>query len=349
MTIGVLICTYQRPNDLARLLSALAQQERRADDVIVVARGDDAPSLAVLACALRDPQGLSLRVIHVTQAGLVHARNAGLDACRTDILAMTDDDTVPHTDWLRRILAHFMADAELGGLGGRDWCHDGHQFDEGRRRVVGRLSWFGSMVGNHHLGYGPPRLVDFIKGANMSYRAAAFQHVRFDHRLRGTGVQPLEDTAFPVAIRVCGWKLLYDPLVAVDHYAGQRDQARLYVGVTDVRDIEGYFDLGYNEVIAIWQLLTPAGRVAYILWSFLIGRSISPGLLQALRFTWRIGAMSWRRFWAVQRGKAAAYRVMWFGQVPLFPTPEVADETKTLFSRCLLTLWSFGRMGGRKI
>jgi GT2 family glycosyltransferase len=306
LTIGVLICSYRRPDKLLRGLAALVTQERRADDVIVVARGDDAATREALASRQND--GLPLRTVTVGQPGTVHALNAGLEACRTRVLAITDDDTVPHPDWLARILAHFVSDPALGGLGGRDWCHDGEGFDYRSEPVVGRLRWFGGTIGNHHLGVGAPRGVDLLKGANMSYRAQAFSDLRFDTRLRGLGAQPHEDMTFSLAVHDAGWKLLYDPLVAVDHYAAGREEPRHYAGITTGKDMTGLFDSAHNEVVAVWKALRAPGRVAYVGWSLLVGTGVSPGLVQAIRYMPRLGIGSWRRFWIVQRGKVAAYR-----------------------------------------
>ena len=48
-TIGVLICSYRRPDSLLRGLAALAAQQRLPDDVLVVARADDVATLRALA------------------------------------------------------------------------------------------------------------------------------------------------------------------------------------------------------------------------------------------------------------------------------------------------------------
>ena len=325
-TIGVLICSYRRPESLLRGLAALAAQERRPDDVVVVARRNDAATLDALVSRQAVGGALPLRVVTVVQPGTVHALNTGLDACCTDVLAVTDDDTVPHPDWLARILAHFAANPEVGAIGGRDWCHDGKRFDDRGAPVVGHLQWFGRTIGNHHLGVGPPREVDFLKGANMSYRAQAFAGPRFDTRLRGAGAQAYEDIAFSLAVQTAGWKLLYDPLVAVDHYAAQREEPRHYAAVTAIEDVNGLFDFAYNEVIALWRALTPAGRVAYVMWSLLVGTGLSPGIIQAIRYTRQLGTGSWRRLWTVQRAKATAYRTMRRGGARDHPLPVVGGE-----------------------
>jgi GT2 family glycosyltransferase len=303
LSVGVLICSYQRPESLLRGLNAQARQHRQPDDIIVVVRQDDSATLAALAS--RQPDGLPLRVMTVCQPGTVHALNTGLEACRTDVLAITDDDTVPHPDWLARINAHFLANPLLGGLGGRDWCHDGKRFDDRSAKMVGQLRWFGKTVGNHHLGVGSARVVDFLKGANMSYRREAFAKVRFDARLRGSGAQASEDLAFSTSVKRAGWALMFDPLVAVDHYAHRPEAPRYYSSIAVGKDLTGLYDCGHNEVVAIWPNLTPIGRAAYVPWSFLVGTGASPGIVQAIRYTPRLGFGSWRRFAAAQRGKAA--------------------------------------------
>jgi len=82
------------------------------------------------------------------------------------------------------------------------------------------VHWFGRVIGNHHLGVGEPRET-CCKGVNMNYRRAAIANLRFDQRLWGPGAQAHNDMAFSLAVRR-GWKLIYDPRVAVDHYPAQR-------------------------------------------------------------------------------------------------------------------------------
>jgi GT2 family glycosyltransferase len=316
-SIGVLICTWRRPESLARCLGALATQQRRPDDVIVVVRDVDVATREWLDTRTAD--GLPVRLVDVARPGTVAALNAGLDAVRTDIIAITDDDTVPSPAWLARIMDHFVADPTVGGVGGRDNCHDGTRFDDRQQDPVGRLQWFGRMIGNHHLGFGPPRRVDMLKGANMSYRTRAIAHIRFDTRLRGSGAQPFEDIAFSLKVARAGWILLYDPAVAVDHYAARRDEARHYVAVSKLADVEGFRAFAYNNVVALWEELSPPRHLAFLLWSFLIGTGTCPGLVQALRFTPRLGVGSWQRFWTAQEGKAAAYRrLLQAGSTPSF-------------------------------
>jgi GT2 family glycosyltransferase len=305
-TVAVAIVSDGRPEQLLGCLTALAAQTRPADEVIVVIRDDDVATRDALAARGRGT--MPLRIVAMPTQGVVAARNAGLAACRSDVVAFCDDDTRAQPDWVARILAHFARDPELGGLGGRDRCHDGERFDDRARDVVGRIQWYGRTIGNHHLGHGAPREVRFLKGANMSFRLDATAGLAFDDRLRGRRIQAHEDFAFSMAVRRVGWKLLYDPAVALDHYALRRDQARrTYVAGRSLADAQDYFDQSYNYALALWDELPAPGRAVFAAWSLLVGTRVHPGLLQTVRLTPGEGRAIWRKFALCQRAIAAVY------------------------------------------
>ena len=318
-TVSVMLCTYRRPADLARCLEALSHQTRLPDEVVVVLRDIDAETRTYLAGPL--PENLNIRVAEVHQPGLVASRNTGLDACTSDILALIDDDAVPYPWWCERLLQHFQANPRLGGLGGRDRCFNGKTFDDRENSLVGRMQWIGRRIGNHHIGAGGLREVDLLKGANMSYRAAAAKALRFDTRLRGSGAQPYEDIAFSLAIRRAGWQLMYDPDVLVDHYEGAREEIRYYASTIPVADAEGFRNFAYNGVVAIWEEFSPIRRAAFLAWSALIGTRVCPGLVQAVRFTPSMGVASWRRFWLAQEGLFGAARDFITGRLKTVRSP----------------------------
>ena len=301
MKITVLVPTYRRPADLARCLEALSRQERGADEVIVVARADDQESWHVLA-----PWRLKLPLvaIEVYAPGQVHALNAGIQrATAADIISITDDDAAPHPDWLSRIEAHFIRDPTIGGVGGRDWVHQGGGIEDDSRAVVGKVEWYGRVIGNHHLGVGEARYVDVLKGANMSYRTAAIAGLKFDESLRGTGAQVHNDLSFSLEVRRKGWKLLYDPLVAIDHYPAERfdEDKRATVHIPALTNAT------HNETVALLRYLTPIQRPIFMGWALLIGTRVAPGILQMLRLQiHRTPSVS--IFWAVQAGRGAGWR-----------------------------------------
>ena len=276
MKISVLVPTYRRPADLARCLLALQRQHRLPDEVIVVARRRMTPrtngspirrSAARCRCA-------SCR----SRCRAVAALNKETDSANGDIVAITDDDAAPHPDWLARVESVFEADPRVGAVGGRDWVHEkGRVLDESRE-LVGQLTLSGKIVGNHHLGVGGLREVDMLKGANMSYRRAAIERLRFDTRLRGAGAQVHNDMGFSMRVQRDGWKLVYDPAIAVDHFPAERfdDDRR------DAASLNAISNGAYNMHLILREHLPPVRREIAWWWWTLVGTRVYPGLAHVL-------------------------------------------------------------------
>jgi GT2 family glycosyltransferase len=269
--IAVLIPTWQRADPLERCLRGLELQQRCPEEVIVAAREEDESTMALLAATASS--SFQLRAVTVSEEGVVAALNAGLASATCDVIAITDDDTVPRADWLARIEEHFVADAGLGGVGGRDWVHDGATEFEAGRSTVGRLRWYGRLIGNHHLGVGGPREVEILKGANMSFRRPALRETRLDSKLRGSGAQVHWEVGLCLAVRSAGWRLAYDPAVAVDHYSAER--------VGETRGLRGtaLADAVHNETYLLLKWLPWWQKPAALLYWLGIGSRTAPGIL----------------------------------------------------------------------
>lgn len=295
--IAVLIPTYRRPKDLARCLEALQKQTRLANEVWVVVRDTDAETWMFLETF--NPGLLPLRTVTVRVTGVVAALNAGLEQAQGDIIAITDDDAVPRADWLTRIETYFLSDDRVGGVGGRDWVYHGTQLEDGAREVVGRVQWFGRVIGNHHLGVGEPREVDVLKGVNSSYRRTAIAHIRFDERMRGTGAQVHFEITFSLALRRAGWRLIYDPAVAVEHYPAQRFDEDKRNKFNDIAVV----NMVHNETLALLDHLPPARRVVFLVWAILVGTRSNLGFVQWLRFLPSEGRLAGQKWLASLRGR----------------------------------------------
>ncbi|HEY9675106.1 MAG TPA: glycosyltransferase family 2 protein [Waterburya sp.] len=300
MTITVLIPTYCRPQDLLRCLESLKHQTRPADEVLVVVRSSDTATWNALNDF--DSSTLPLRTVTVNVPGQVAALNAGLDAAKSDIIAITDDDAAPRPQWLKCMEAHYLADPQVGGVGGRDWTYHGTQLApgaDGELAVVGKLQWFGRLIPHHHLGAGVPREVDTLRGANMSFRRSAIANLRFDERLRGTGAQPLNDVAFSLAVKRAGFKLIYDPEVAVNHYPGVRVEEGSRYDFNET----GWLNAVHNETFILLEHFPPVQRTVFFLWATLVGTREARGLVQLLRLLPREGKFSVHKWLASQRGR----------------------------------------------
>ncbi|GGH57272.1 glycosyltransferase involved in cell wall biosynthesis [Filimonas zeae] len=100
--ISVVIPTYQRPHLLEKCLLALSQQSFPPDqfEVLVVTDGPDDESFATV----RRFQQLGHTYMYVTalpeKKGPAAARNKGWRMAQGDLIVFTDDDCIPHRDFV---------------------------------------------------------------------------------------------------------------------------------------------------------------------------------------------------------------------------------------------------------
>lgn len=123
--VSVVIPTYRRPEMLRRCLEAVLGQKPApaACEVIIVDDGRSAATRQLVEQLARDMlrpgNCCELRCLHPPpgQRGPAAARNTGWQAARADIIAFTDDDTIPAPDWLVCGLAA-MADPQVAAAWG---------------------------------------------------------------------------------------------------------------------------------------------------------------------------------------------------------------------------------------
>jgi GT2 family glycosyltransferase len=275
--VSVIVPTYRRPETLRRCLEALRCQERRAEEILVVARRDDVPSQEVIAECAGNGVVAVLIDVPAGSPGLVSAMNAGAAASSGDIVCLTDDDATPHVDWITGIVAAFADDPSVGAVGGRDWVyHDGRP-ERGSAAVVGSVSWYGRVVGNHHLGVGGARDVAVLKGVNLGVRGDVLRQIGFDTRLRGTSTEHHWEIGLCLSVARMGYRVIYDPEIAVDHTPQPRvDEAREF-RPHQVRDS------AHNETLALLEHLRPVGSAAHLFVTIAVGTHDQPGLARAAR------------------------------------------------------------------
>ena len=275
LTMTVLVPTCGRSRYLEACLRALGGQTRPPDQVVVVVSQWDPPTRDAVD-RWRADTNLEVSVGVVQDPGVMAAMQAGLALARCDVIAITDDDAVPHPDWLARLEVHYR-DQDVGGAGGRDLIHvpDGRSVSARTARVVGRVSWFGRLTGNHHLGSGEPRSVDVLKGVNLSLRRRLWI---LDAPLRGTGAQPYWEVDLCLRARRNGCTLIYDPTAVVDHYPGPRVSGDERSTPSAGARMDAAFNYTYTILrwLPFWQRILAA---AYLLG---VGSRSLPGLIWSI-------------------------------------------------------------------
>ncbi len=303
LTVTVLVPSYRRPEMLLRCLDGILAGTRLPDQIVVVLRDSDTQSQQAMA-RWRNRVGARADIVDVARVcepGPMAAANAGLKLARGDVVALIDDDCVPTEQWLERIMAHY-ADPGVIGVGGRDIVHHGDEISAEPSPVVGRITWYGRIIGNHHQpAFDEPVQVDHLKGANMSFRREVIPV--YDLNLR-SGVHHEVDVAF--GARAGGGRIIYDPRAAVHHYPARR----WFGHQRDSEDLRAVEDLAHDWAYVMLKHLPPVRRAAFWAFALTIGQHWRYGIIRMLVRLPREGMLAVRRWRAAMRGLFAARRTL---------------------------------------
>jgi hypothetical protein len=216
-TVTVVIPVRDRHSELARCLAGLRDGDIRAGDSRDGdghSRGARGPRVIVVDDASADPGAIAAIaarygaevVRRPVNGGPGAARNTGLTAAGTELVAFLDSDCVPRPGWLDRLLPHF-ADPAVGAVAprivphqaGTGWLarYEGASstLDMGRRPSIVR----------------PGAQVPYVPGAALVVRKAA----------AGSGFAPGlrvgEDVDFVWRLADAGWRVRYEPAARMGH------------------------------------------------------------------------------------------------------------------------------------
>ena len=115
LTLGIIIPAYNEEYQIEACLNHIANQTVMPDQVILV-NNNSTDNTAQFAKKYR-----FVRVINEKKQGIVHARNAGFNACKSDIIGRIDADTWLPNDWVERVKQFYgnkkSADTAITGGG----------------------------------------------------------------------------------------------------------------------------------------------------------------------------------------------------------------------------------------
>ncbi len=295
MKSSVLIPTYLRGPALLDCLEAVVAGNRLPEQIVIVLRDTDTESHEIIAGWLAEsPHAQLFEIVKVSERGQIAAINRGLEIVSGDVVFFTDDDARPRRDWLQRLAAYYD-DPQVGGAGGRDVVHHGEEISQCHARVIGEVTWYGRVVSNHHCDSdGGVRFVQHIKGVNMSFRRELIKP--FDTGIWGPH---FNDTDQSLTVRSAGYRIVYDPDTAVDHYPLQRPDSPADRNLTDPRQV--YLD-AHDHCYLLLKHRPKWQAVLWLPYLTLVGSKQVPGLLMVFYHLARGNFSALKQFMANMRG-----------------------------------------------
>lgn len=180
MEVEVVVCTRDRPLELAACLASIERQTLRPSRVFIVYAdrmpADPATSRVLSVCGLCAP------------GGLPRQRNASLERLAARLVAFLDDDVELERDYLEAVVAWFAQTPSCVGVSG-DIVNDPRRNRASRlyRRIFamadddGMLSRSGDAAYLRHPAVATR--VDVLSGCNMVYRRSAIAGLTFREQL----------------------------------------------------------------------------------------------------------------------------------------------------------------------
>ncbi|HLK16570.1 MAG TPA: glycosyltransferase, partial [Fimbriimonadaceae bacterium] len=170
------------------------------------------------------------RVVREAEVGLSHARRRGVEACSGRLIVFVDDDNELAPSYLQDACDLFSTDERIAAAGGPSegvW--------EDRPSWVERYQ--GLLAIGHQTATDPARAQDVVGlwGAGLVVRRVALDHVykagfhpRFKGRV-GHSLVGCEDSEWCLALRLCGWKLRFDPRLRIRHHMPRSRATETYI------------------------------------------------------------------------------------------------------------------------
>jgi len=239
---SVIICTKNRPAELAKCIKSVESQSLTPDEIVVVDGGDTQVTQLKLQGEMNNIS--KLKYVRSNRPSYLTAdRNIGVKNSTGDIIVFVDDDSILDRSFLKEIVSVFERDADkrIGGVMGQianiqrvESIFKNPQTT--LRHLVqsvfllpktgdGRFLASGSPTYVH--GANTPRYVEFLSGCCMAYRKEVFECLEFDEAfLEGHLYTDDEDFSYRVSRK---YRNVYTPYAKLTHNPSPIGRDRKYV------------------------------------------------------------------------------------------------------------------------
>lgn len=247
MVVSLIICTYQRPEALLKLLCSIENQERYPDEILIIDGSRD--DLTDKMLKEKVFENLIYYKVDDRDRGLTKQRNYGINRLSdgSQIVCFLDDDTIADKSYFKELINTYSIYPEALGVGGyisndlewtkveegyvptlHEFYHDGFKTVEGNRFVLRKRLGLDSDVPcgflpefshGRSVSFLPPSgkiyEVEQLMGGVSSFRKEIFDKIQFSTYFEGYGLY--EDADFTLRLSKMG-KLYINTKALVGHY-----------------------------------------------------------------------------------------------------------------------------------
>jgi glycosyltransferase involved in cell wall biosynthesis len=198
---SIVVPTRDRPEQLARCLSALERQTAAGSTEIIVV-DDGSEDLAAVEAIVANHAGT--RLLRQAPAGPAAARNRGVRSARGSYVCFTDDDCEPQPEWVERLIPA-LADRAAAAAGRTLNASPGNAFAEASELVGAALSTPAPNGGEG---------IVFARSNNLACRKDLLAQISFDEEFP---VAAGEDREWCARLLAAGHVVVSEPRAVVLH------------------------------------------------------------------------------------------------------------------------------------
>ena len=208
VTLTIIIATYNRPDELARLLASLGGQLRSGDELMIAENGTPQPVRV-------PPNAPLLKHLHEPRGGKCRSQNRAIAESHGEVVVLLDDDLTVEGGYLDAVERFFSEHPEFAAMAGRILPAEDPEAKVGANWIYLDLPIFDR----------GDRVVEVpgVLGANMAFRRSALDAVGlFDERLGPGAAGHEEETEMSQRLRRKGLRIGYAPDAVVYHEVDPR-------------------------------------------------------------------------------------------------------------------------------
>lgn len=276
MYLAIIIPTWKRVKKLQKCLESLETQEVSPELVIITVRNEDEETCQFLK-EKKAKTHLNLQIIFLDQPGVIFAENTAISYVKNlpevEVVTFMDDDAIAFPDWIRKIKDFFSHHSKAAALGGPDIIvSESWTYYEKHVEKVGLITFAGKVIGNHHHSSKGIRIVDTLKGVNMSIRKDFLELI--DSRLQG--VDPAKGNGVFWELDLClkikkkMGHIYFDPGLTIHHDSDHKHFIPLSVTSSTSHNLALIFFEHFE-----WRRI-----IVFIFYSLFIGHSHIKGVLK---------------------------------------------------------------------
>ncbi len=248
MKLSLVICTYNRADQLKRSLARIAEiRSAVAWELVLVdnASTDETPN--VITNFMRSAPFPVVRVYEELH-GNGRCRNAGVAVAHGDIIAFSDDDCYPASDYVDQVLKVFE-DPRIGFAGGRLTLYDPDDY----AITIKELESPQVFEPRSFIPAGE------IHGANMMFRKSVLDEINgFDNDFGAGAKFSGDDIDACGRASFAGWWGMYAPTAVVAHHHGRKE--------SNIPALKRRYAIGRGAYLAKFTLNRASSKIYARVW-----------------------------------------------------------------------------------